>query len=445
MSELKLPRVLIVGGPYASQAATLTTLRNLLSALPRDHLAQVFFSEEGQPYLDGLAGRLYRIPWSRQPLYGPLRQAKQRFPDSGSKLPSAGQAGRGRDSGLKQCLRQGLSALADVSPVIADDILRRIVAEFQPDVLYSLMGSGRFMELLLRLSRISRRPIVPHIMDDWPSTIYDAGGLAGVARRVMLGRLRRVFDRSPMILCISKAMRREYQERFGRPCRAFMNCVDTGLVDMNTVRGESQPFVFCYVGNLEYGRAELVARFLQIASGLKLRRSVRLRVYCSDLSAPVQKLLEQSGSVELLGALRDHQIRSLRAEVDAFLHFDGFDGEARRFFRLSLSTKIPLYLSAGLPILASGPVEAGTMQWIYELHAGLCVYSSDAKKIGQAIARLVDDSRMRCEMGRRARQAAIDNHDRAEQSRLFVQTLAEISGHLVRVAPAGEAVAYGGG
>src|SRR5690606_38798467 len=97
--------------------------------------------------------------------------------------------------------------------------VRRAIDAARPDVVHTLLGNVRIMELALKVARYAGVPIVPHFMDDWPSTLYSQGEMWGVARARTARALRRVLSKSPVILVIGEAMAREFSTRYHRPTR----------------------------------------------------------------------------------------------------------------------------------------------------------------------------------------------------------------------------------
>ncbi len=414
------PRVLIVGGPYAQYAATIATLRSLFADWPPDRLAHAFFDLGSVPYADRLAEHVIRVPLWAQPLYLAGRRLTRQLQPRGT----AGANAPGRTSkSVIQRLKEHALAMADISPVLPGEGARTALLAFRPQIVYTLLASARLMSLSATFARWGDCAVVPHFMDDWPTTIYAGGELAGVARAVALSRLGRIARRAPVMLCISQAMAHEYAHRFARPCVAFMNCVDTTCVDQRVGRCETEPFVFGYVGNIGHERAQMIARFARTAATVRCARPVLVRVY-TDASSPEQRCeLEATGNVAIQGALQDSELPFIRAEIDAFLHFDSFEPRERQYFRLSLSTKIPLYMSCGLPILAVGPADVCSMQYVQSLGAGLCVHSECPEEVGGAISLLVDDAEQRRHLGSNGLRAATENHGRREQRQKFRETL----------------------
>ena len=61
------------------------------------------------------------------------------------------------------------------------------------------------------------------------------------------------------------------------------------------------------------------------------------------------------------------------ARADILLHVESFEEKEKNYFRLSMSTKIPEYLSVGRPVLVVGPDDIGSVEYIRQNHVGYAV------------------------------------------------------------------------
>jgi hypothetical protein len=429
------PRVLIVGGPYGTQPATITTLRNLFHGWPEGHLAQVSFDFPGLSERDELTPRLCRVPLSCQPIDYHVRRLVRSTATgvlSGApENPSAGFA-RGARPSLKARLHANARAFADTSPVLVPAAAQSFAHDFSPDLIYSTLHSVRTMALVGCLARTCDCPVVPHFMDDWPTTLYSSGELGGLAHWHVARLLRKLLRQSSVMLCISPAMANEYQWRFGMPCRHFMNCADADRVNLSLTRSPDHSFVICYVGNIQNGRIELINLLARASARLpRGARPLEIVLYPGRTSHQERQRLAESGRVIVHEFFEDAMLRDIRANVDAFLHLDSFDQNQREYFRLSLSTKLPLYMSCGLPIFAIGPSEVNSMRYLSDVDAGMAVTEPSLSAITAGLTAFIKDAERRRLWGEHGLETAARHHDSCTQRRAFQEALADAC-HLAR-------------
>jgi glycosyltransferase involved in cell wall biosynthesis len=327
------------------------------------------------------------------------------------------------------------SAWADLLALRPPPAFWSWVAEFQPQVIYSLLGTTRIMGLVLRVSRACHTPIVPHFMDDWPRTYY-RGRLKSVPRWVMLARLRAVMRKSSFGMSICSAMAAEYERRYGNRFLPFMNCVTVPSECPAASRGAvSGPLKFVYVGGLHLKRwqaLQAVGRAL-----LALREEgcqAELVVHAPAGSmADFARELRAYPAVRLGPSLAQDQIPQTMRDADVLVHVESFEREVLEYTRLSLSTKVPQYMASGRAILAYGPRELASCRYIQDSQSGVVVGEQDPAALLKAVRLLAIDAERRALFGRRAWGVARQCHDGASVRESFRSVLAKATS-AVRIA-----------
>lgn len=128
--------------------------------------------------------------------------------------------GGGFASGTAGCFDLAMRAFSDLSPVCLPQEAVQWIKGFRPGVIYTCLGNVRMTKLTLAISRAAGNvPVVPHFMDDWPSTLYADGRLGGLPRRIFQRHLRRLFGSVPLGFCIGSHMAAEYASRYGLEVR----------------------------------------------------------------------------------------------------------------------------------------------------------------------------------------------------------------------------------
>ncbi|MEU4773241.1 glycosyl transferase family 1 [Micromonospora sp. NPDC023644] len=426
------PRVLVVGAePFGHATGTGITLSNLFGGWPAERLAQVHLTATA-PSTD-VCRRYYALDPRSAPVDYWTRRLMAKGTPGGPPAPDAGPAARSARGRMWQHMR----AVADLSPLVLPRQLLSWARRYRPEVVYSVLGSVRVMRLACGIARHCGVPLVPHFMDDWPTTLYADGELLGLGRRAAEANLREVMRLSRSGLCISTPMADEYRRRYRIPFAAFMNCVDGAAFDGYRA-GEGSPgprsaegsVEFVYAGGLHLGRWAALAR---IGSALEHIVSplppARLTVYAperdleryapafADLSAV--RLARSVGSTEVVPILRS---------ADVLVHVESFAPDLVRYTRLSLSTKIPQYLAAGRPILGHGPGELASMRHIVAADAGLVVGDEEMEPLVRRIERLCRDPLLRQRLGDNGYSYAKVRHSREEVASAFAAHLARVAG-----------------
>lgn len=422
-----LPRVLVlaatsIGAPSNSGI----TLRNLFSGWAPDSLAQIHFDDQkpdpticGQNYpMDPKNFRFSRLveTWKT----GAMDVA----PGEGMAAP-AGPWGVG-----KTCrLRNAMSAWADLLPYRIPEHLLAWLEAFQPQILYTTTGSIRLVELASHLSERFQIPIVPHFMDDWPTTHYAGNVLSFFPRIILLHKLRKMFQGTAMGFAISPYMAEAYQKQFNVNFETFLNCTENLETPSHSDQScNPSPLRMVFAGGLHLGRLELISDFdkaLRVLSSEHCEINFQIFAPASDL-ARLRALLGPNAMVQACGTLPPEAVQSVLANSDVLVHLESFEPRTRRYTFLSLSTKIPQYLAAGKPILIYAPREIGTSRYIQATRSGVVVGERSIYALTEQIRQLARDSALRHHLGQEARSVAASKHNAKNERLRFAETLTNL-------------------
>ncbi|MFG2046871.1 glycosyl transferase family 1 [Micromonospora sp. NPDC048935] len=441
------PRVLVVSAAvFDRSTGTGITLSNLFTGWPGDRLAQLY-AEDRAPGPDAVGTFARFAPRNAPVEYHLFRQWERvRRPVRALVRGTAGSpgvAGPGsaarpaRDPGpgpVRARLRTQLRAFVDLSPVRVPDDVRRWLREQRPDVVYTTLGSIRMMRLAVAAAQECRVPLVPHFMDDWPTTLYTEGQVLGLPRLAVRAGFRDVLRHSSYGMGISVAMAREFERRYRLPFAAFGNCVDAAdFADPDTCapdRPDGAPVELVYVGGLHLDRWRSLRRVGEAVARLVARGTpARLTVH-----APATDLARYAGAftglptVHLGRPLASDEVAGVLRRSDMLVHVESFAAEHRRYTRYSLSTKIPQYLASGRPVFGFGPAELASMAHLAAADAGAVVGSDDPVALVDALTPLCVDAGLRARLGRRGLAYAVRHHRTDQVAARFAEVLREAGG-----------------
>lgn len=412
------------------------TFSNLFRGWPKSALATVH--NDPEPTLDDVCERYYVLGPAELDLAPPYDRLRRHYRAAATPEATATTDGKGAlPPGLASRLKQlALCLLGDSFPERAEltPALERWIEEFQPQVLYTILGSNGMMALIEEIQRRFDLPLVVHIMDDWVSSYHRQGLLAPGQRRRMLRQVDHFFHVADRCLGISPAMCEAYARRYGREFEAFQNTIDVSRWGAYAKKEASagSPADLLYVGSI-FANAQLeslvdccraVNRLN--AEGLPVTLTI---VAPREHAARFGALLTLDPAIRLEPPIEDNDVFFRRiAAADALLLPVNFNDESIRFIRYSMPTKVPAYLTVGTPILAYGP--AVTAQVDYALKAGWAelVTRRDPDALADGLRRVICDTALRARLSANARAAAAYNHDAARVRTAFKTALRDAAG-----------------
>lgn len=277
------------------------------------------------------------------------------------------------------------------------------VDEFAPDIIYTLGENISSLKLSSQLSKKYDAPIVIHVMDDIESNIYKEGRLVMPFRRKYLRLLNEIYKNNRYHLAIGETMAIEFSRRHHCDYEFVMNCVERVYPSEQPM---NDPLRMVFSGGLHGGRDATLMRIARLISQDDyLKKKFDLNIYTSrDF---VNSCVDLKKNCRLHEYVPTDRIIENLSSSDILLHVESFDDNEIEYFKYSMSTKIPEYLSVGRPILGFGPLTVSSISYIRNNNVGRV--AQNEIELRKALLDLCDPCvRMNC--GETAIQVATDCH-----------------------------------
>jgi glycosyltransferase involved in cell wall biosynthesis len=275
----------------------------------------------------------------------------------------------------------------------------------------------------LAAARIADERRVPlHLMihDDWPR----AADIAPAFRNWLDARFADVYRQAQSRLCVSPAMSKFYQERYGRPAHVIYpsRAADCPSFEDPPERlaHNDKPFTIAFAGTINSNGYIRALRALENA--LKAVGG-RLLIFGPLTSDAARQAGFDDQHTEACGLLSSSDLMlRLRDEADALFVPMSFDACDRANMEMAFPSKLADCSATGLPLLVYGPGYCSAVVWARENEGVAEVVEAEAQ-LGQAIKRLANDPAHRVALGRRALDVGREyfTHDRAQE--LFAAAL----------------------
>lgn len=415
------PKVLIVSlDPFNWGNATGITLSNLFKGWDKDAIAQVYMSNV-EPEKD-VCTNYFKLSPKTVPFDYYVRKFLRSGQNNVSGVPAAVTL-TAKDRSLKNKLHLNFRALADFSPIFFSKDLFRWIEAFNPDVIYCTLGNARMLDMATRIATTIGKPIVPHFMDDWPSTLYTQQELFGFARKIFDRRFNSMLRNVKGGMCISKQMADEYDARYKVPFEAFVTCVDDELFCEPENQDEKSAFTLMYIGGLHLNRWKSL---LDISNAIEKINpdsgEIILKIYCPLRDAEsYAAFFAENKKTRFEGSIGSDAVPEMLKKASLLIHVESFDANYAQYTRLSISTKIPQYMAAGKPILGYGPEELASMQHIGIAGAG--VVWSDKNDLEHQISMLIGDRTKLKEYSMRGFGYAKQFHSKEYNLKRLIETM----------------------
>lgn len=420
------PKVLIVGQPLNLRSGGGITVNSLFDGWPEGKLA-VASGTPSDP--ECVAGRdEYRLgaledrwvwPLSMIPRHGKISGpvSFDSFNRQGPPSRHESQSSTGRTANSQALFHRAVDRFG------TEPLLRRLgasgklvdwVRRVQPEVLYTQLSTLGAIDLVSDLLRVCDVGLVIHIMDDWPSVIYEKGPFSSYLRRLTEAGFRRLIERANVCMAISDGMAEEYEGRYRRGWAVFHNTVDAELWGSLARRVDDpvDDFRVVYTGRVSTAVNQSVEEICQAVDKL-VRRGRRVSFTLYTYGGEHAARIEGQGfrGVSFREPVPTSDIPGLLVSADLLALPLDFDERSVRFARLSFPTKTAEYMASGTPILLYAPADsalvaaAGTGGWA-EVVAG-----RGADAVADVLDGLIGDPLRAQRTGACARSIALSEFD----------------------------------
>jgi hypothetical protein len=120
------------------------------------------------------------------------------------------------------------------------------------------------------------------------------------------------------------------------------------------------------------------------------------------------------------------EVPVMLAKADVLVHVESFDYSSRRSTVLSMSTKIPEYLSSGGCIMAIGPKDIASIRYLKETKSAIVVTKFGDDAILAALKKVALDQTFRRQLRANAWKTAHTNHEEGRTRGRFLALMREV-------------------
>lgn len=293
---------------------------------------------------------------------------------------------------------------------------------FDPDVIFLASGDYGFIyRIALELAKYKNIPLAVSCMDDYYFYNKNKNRFLGkTVHRGFLKQVRKTMDYASCIFSICEKMSADYGRLFGKPCHTLHtpSTVKSG-------RGFDKKTGISYMGNLGFKRNEQLVKLGKALKSIDCpNKPEYIDVYSMETREELLKDLNLSNGIMFHGGIPPQQVPEVMGKSMAVIHTESFDKDARKAVLYSVSTKIADSLASGTCILAYGPAEVASMEYLQSNRAAFCI--TDDEQLEAALIRFLTDEALREQIADNALALARKNHDGANNRRLIKDGLAAI-------------------
>ena len=267
--------------------------------------------------------------------------------------------------------------------------LDRFVLSFKPDLIFQpIYFSSYLNEVGLYVQKLTLAPLVGYVSDDVVTLKhFSLSPFFWIDRFIKRRYVFRVIRQCELLYVITDQQRKEYDTIFGNgKCKVLYKGGDFSVQPPYKM---NRPLRLVYTGNIGLGRWKtlaLVATALETINQQEMK--AELFIYsATPVSKKMLRRLNLPGASHFMGAVHSSEIVRIQMEADILVHVESFELSERYKSRLSFSTKIVDYFTAGRCILAIGWKRTGGLMYLFDNCAAVII--TDIKQLQNQLSILV--------------------------------------------------------
>jgi glycosyltransferase involved in cell wall biosynthesis len=298
--------------------------------------------------------------------------------------------------------------------------LKKWLDQISPDLVFFCAGdSGFAFDITTYTVNRFNSKLAIYITDDYILKRKTINFMWWIRRVYILRKLKKILSYSDYFFTISNKMKIRYKEIFGKDSIVLMNLIDP-MRDQFTVSLANPTLTFLYAGGFHHNRFKtlflLSKAIKKYNANFGIKKKAYLKIYSNQ--KPNSSILSDiviPGSSEFGGSLKNRELKKVLNSCDIPVHVESFDKSSIEATRLSISTKIPEYLSLGKPVLAIGPKELASMEYLE--NAAFCI--TNPNFLYTDLLRLISNQKIRTDLSNRSLNIFEKNH----KNNIFLESL----------------------
>ena len=298
--------------------------------------------------------------------------------------------------------------------------------EFNPDVIYAQSTSRDDILFCLSVYSYLKKPLIFHMMDDWPTTISDKGLLKKFWEKKIDSDFRVLLGKANILMSISEFMAYEYKKRYGKNFITFHNPINIKFwqkYQRHNYELSDSPSIL-YAGRIGLGietSLELITKAVQrLNEELNMSIKFILQTQKKPLWSDNYDCIVHNYFVPY------NDLPKVFSSADFLLLPYDFSERSIKYIRYSMPTKAPEYMVSGTPIIIFAPKVTAIVKYAQEHNWAKVITNNDISEITKVIKELIKSKELRQQIAKNAIQIAEKNHNSIDVTNNFKKTILSI-------------------
>lgn len=314
-----------------------------------------------------------------------------------------------------------------VSKIQLSEDLKNWMTAYQPDILYAQAQGREGILFCLEVQQFLNKPMVFHMMDDWPELEKERGLLGKYWGNRIDHEFQKLMSKSAFHLSISELMSLEYERRYGKEFIAFHNPIDLDFwkrYQRSNYNLSDTPTIL-YAGRVGLGIEDSLKVMVKAVGIINKQLNISLKFILQVSEKP--NWVDRYPWVEHRGFVNYEDLPRMFSEADfLYLPYD-FSPSSVKFIKYSMPTKASEFMISGTPVLIFSPDETAIVSYAKKYNWAKVINENTVDALVEGMKSLILDKSERKRIARAAIKLAEENHSAEVVRREFRETLRGVS------------------
>ncbi len=418
---MSLPKVLIIGQTFNSKTGGGITQSNLFSGWDKDKIAVACTAHLLSNSDRNICDNYYQLGKDEHKWIFPFNFLQREFP--------SGLLKNGNDYTQEPVIikhKNFRSKLVDdifypflkytglihcISKIELSAEFCKWLNDFNPDVIYAQGQDRERILFSLLLHSYLKKPLIFHMMDDWPSTISDKGFLKKYWYKKIDHDFRILLEKASLLMGISDAMAYEYKRRYNKKFITFHNPIDINFwKEHQKTNYELSNFpTILYAGRIGLGIQSSLERIAKVVQLVNKELNTTIKFILQTAEMPVWS--NNYSCVEHRSLVAYYSLPKIFSEADFLILPYDFSSESIKYIQYSMPTKAPEYMISGTPIIIFAPEATAVVKYAEKYEWAKIVVKNNDQDLFAAIKNLIQNKTLREKIGQNGKRIAEEKHN----------------------------------
>jgi glycosyltransferase involved in cell wall biosynthesis len=418
---MELPKVLIIGQPFNNDTGGGITLSNLFKGWDRAKLAVACSSYLLLDNIDTeVCNTYYQLGEKEHKWSFPFNYLQRKY-SSGliqfneKKIQNLTiKKSKVRISFIKKVfypIIEYVGLMNIINKTVLSEDFCNWLDEYNPDIIYDQASSRNSILFCIAVQSYLKKPLIFHMMDDWPSTINQEGLFKKYWQRKIDHEFRNLLDQATILMSISEEMANEYKNRYNKDFITFHNTIDLNFwkkYQRKEYDLTESPTVM-YAGRIGLGidsSLKLIAKALQ---GINAELNMSIKFILQTQEKP--SWIKNYKNVIHTGFVAYDDLPRVFSESDFLLLPYDFTPASIKYIQFSMPTKAPEFMITGTPIILFAPEVTAVVKYAKKYNWAEVITKNDINVVVKSIKQLIEKKELRQQYALNAIKIAEKNHN----------------------------------